>query len=103
MDVKENIEKQINAGFTRQEIYQNLMNSGYSKEQLDAEFSHALSYMAEEQKKDGVSGWSIFLGVVFLIIVFFRVARYNNSGSTLVFLSIFTGIGLAIYFFTKRR
>ena len=102
MNIKENIEKQINAGFTREEIYQNLLSAGFSREQVDAEFPHAISFLAEEQQKSSVSGTSIFLGILFIVVVFFRIARFGNTGSALAFLSIITGIGMAIYFFTKR-
>lgn len=100
MDLKENIEKQINAGFTREEIYQNLLSSGYTKEQVDIEFPKGVAVAVAQQ--GSVSTGSILLGILFIFVVLFRVARFGNSGTFLAFLSIITGIGMAIYFFTKR-
>jgi hypothetical protein len=107
MDIKTDIEKQVNAGFSRQEIINNLIAKGHSQEEISKAYT-AVSTAPEFRENTGSVGvGSILLGILFIVIVIFRIFRYSNSnggaGKVFAFLGIFTGIGLAIYYFTKKK
>ncbi len=99
MELKEKVEKQIAAGFTQQEIYNNLILEGHSQTEIDTAYG---STVTEHNRSNTVSTKSILLGLLFLVIVIFRIARFANGGGVFLFLSILTGIGMMIYFFTRR-
>ena len=101
--LQEEIQQQISIGFTKQEIGQNLLAKGY----IEIEIKEALakinfSKVAAESNGGSVSTKSILLGVLFLVVVFIRLARYANGGNIFLGISVITGIGMVIYFFTKR-
>jgi hypothetical protein len=102
MNLTEDIEKQINAGFSKPEIYKNLMSSGYSKDQIDAALPSAVTMVNAETANNSVSTKSILLGCLFLVVVIFRIARFANTGSIFAFIGIITGIILAVIYFTRR-
>jgi hypothetical protein len=108
MDIKTDIEKQVNAGFTRQEIINNLRAKGHTQEEINNAYSAVSSAPAFRENHGSVGVGSILLGILFIGIVIFRVFRYSNmngsgAGKVFAFLGIFTGLGLAIYYFTKKK
>lgn len=106
MDLKEKIEKQLEAGFESDEIYASLLKDGHSKEEIDREFKPAA---VAHKRSNQVSGTSIFFGILFLVIVIFRIIRLGNSsgnnetGTILAVIGIFTGLGLMIYFLHRKE
>ena len=85
--------------FSKEEIEQNLLAKGYSAEEIKA----ALTNIKFENASGGsVSTKSILFGVLFGIIVLFRIARFANTGGIFVGLGIITGLGMMIYFFTRK-
>lgn len=103
MELKEKVEKQLSAGFESHEIYANLLKDGYSKEEIDREFKPAVT---AHNTSSQPSAKGIILGIVFLLIVIFRIVRFSNaSGDAAIFafISIITGIGLMIFWFTRKR
>jgi hypothetical protein len=107
MDIKTDIEKQVNAGFTRQEIINNLVAKGHSQDEINTAYSVVSSTPEFRENNSSVGVGSILLGILFVIIVIFRIYRYSGSnggaGKVFAFLSIFTGIALAIYYFTRKK
>ena len=102
MELKEKIHKQATAGFSSAEIYNSLLADGHDKEEIDKEMK---AEAAEIKKNNSVSPGSIFLGILMVLVIMFRIFRYSNSNgtaATLAFISIFTGIGLAIFFLRKE-
>jgi hypothetical protein len=102
LELREKIEKQLTAGFQSNEIYKNLLGDGHSKEDIDSELGNIL---VEKKKSRQIKPTNILFGVIFLLVIFFRVIRFSNSSgnvSIIAFISIITGIGVCIYFFTKR-
>lgn len=103
MELKEKVEKQLAAGFQTQEIYTNLVNEGYSKEEIEREFEPAV---VAHNSSGGVSTKGIIFGFIFLLIVIFRIVRYSNSngsGAVFAFISIITGIALMIFWFSRKK
>lgn len=108
MDINTDIEKQVNAGFTRQEIVNNLLAKGHTQEEINKAYSSISAAPVFSETGSSVSTGSILLGILFIIIVIFRIYRYTSSnggsaGKFFAFLSIFTGIALAIYYFTRKK
>jgi hypothetical protein len=110
MDIKTDIEKQVNAGFTRQEIFNNLAAKGHTQDEISKAYSTVSSAPQFDASPGGgsIGIGSILLGILFIVIVIFRIGRFSNmngngAGKFFAFLSIFTGIGLAIYYFTKKN
>ena len=102
-NLQEEIAQQINIGFTKAEIEQNLLSKGYADTEVNealakVNFSEAMA----ESNGGGVSTKSILFGALFVVAVFVRFARYSSTGSIFAGLGVITGIGMAIYFFTKR-
>jgi hypothetical protein len=103
MDLNEKIIKQINAGYTRDEIYENLLSDGHSKEEIDREYAVVSK---EVKSSNQVSTKGLVFGFIFLIIVIFRIFRFSNSsgtGAVLGFITIITGIILMIMWFSKKK
>lgn len=86
--------------FSKEEIEQNLLAKGYNAQEIKA----ALATVKVESNSGGNSSTKgILLGILFGIIVLFRIARFANTGGIFVGLGIITGIGMMIYFFTKKN
>jgi hypothetical protein len=103
MEIKEKIQKQLSAGFSTAEIYNSLLADGHPKEEIDKEITFEAAAIQDTKKK---SSKNIWLGLLFMVIVVLRLARYSNSSgaaSTFAFISIFSGIALAIYYLTKSN
>jgi hypothetical protein len=103
MDIKEKISKQLSAGYSNTEIYDNLLSDGHPREEIDQEFT----LIAQEAKeRSQVSTKGILLGSLFLLIVVFRIFRFSGSsgtGAVFAFISIITGVLLVIYWFTRKK
>lgn len=103
MELKEQVEKQLAAGFQTEEIYANLLGEGYSKEEIEREFKPAV---VAHNSSGRVSTKGIIFGFIFLFIVIFRIAKYSNSsgnGAVFAFISIIGGIVLMLFWFTRRK
>jgi hypothetical protein len=98
MELDEKIEKQVNAGFTKEQIVENLLGEGHSKEEIESQLK---AIPIEINASKGTSTKNILLGFLFLIVVVWRISRYTHYGSTLALISIFSGLLLAILYFTK--
>ncbi|ANE52160.1 hypothetical protein [Flavisolibacter tropicus] len=102
-NLQEEIAKQINIGFSKEEIEQNLLSKGYTSTEINEalskiDFSNAIA----ESNGGKVSGTSIAFGIVFIVGALVRFARFLNGGSVLAGLGVLTAGGMAIYYFTKR-
>ena len=102
-NLQEEIAQQINIGFTKAEIEQNLLSKGFTNTEINealakVNFSEAMT----ESNGGSISTKSILFGALFVVAAFVRFARYSNTGSILAGLGVITAIGMAIYFFTKR-
>lgn len=105
MDLKEKIEKQLKAGFPAEQVYENLLADGYSRNEIDQEFRMTAAEIKESRQPNIKN---IVFGSLFIVIVTYRIWRYANTSSSgaasiLGMISIFTGIALAIYFFTRKK
>lgn len=99
-NVHEEVNQQASIGFSREEIRQNLLAKGYT----ETEINEVLASVKPEVNNDGgVSTKHVLLGLLFLVIVLFRIGRFTNGGGVFAGLGIVTGIGMVIYFFTKRK
>jgi hypothetical protein len=104
-DIKEDIRQQVDIGFGKREIIDNLRTKGYSDEEIK-DGLNGINFSAAAATGSGggsVSGGSIALGILFLIVAMWRLARAANNGSGILIIGVITAIGMAIYFFTKRR
>jgi hypothetical protein len=102
--LKLEVEKQVAAGFNLQEIEENLRAKGYS----DAEIKEATSdkhiqSAVLETNSGSVSGKSIAIGILFLVVAVWRLSRYSNGGNIFLGIGVITAIILALLHFTKKR
>ncbi len=106
-NIQEEIQQQINIGFGKDDIVQNLRSKGYNTQEInDAIANINFSSVVTESNGGSVSGKSILIGVLFLVIALARFARNSNGGSNsniFIGLGVFSAIGMAIYFFTKKK
>jgi MFS superfamily sulfate permease-like transporter len=102
--LNEEIAKQADIGFSKNEIIDNLKAKGYSKEEVDTAIAQFNFSTATATNAEGsVSTKSILLGVLFVIVMIIRLGRAANTGSIFAILGIFTAAGMAYYFFTKKK
>lgn len=99
MELKDKIEKQIEAGFTLDEIIKNLLADGYSREEINDNFK---AVSAQIKKTGKIPARSLFIGIAFSVIVLVRIALFAQTGSVLMFIGIFTGIIIAVLAFARR-
>jgi hypothetical protein len=99
MNIQENIQRQINAGFSKHEIIENLKQQGHTEEEI-ANHSTSLDGMGatdgiglEEPAKKENSGKNIITGIIFLVLGLTRLLGIRGGSSGL---SIILGIGLVI-------
>lgn len=103
-ELKEDVEKQVAAGFSIQEIEQNLRSKGYTDADIKEATSHANIQSAVLETNSGsVSGKNIALGILFLLVAVWRFSRYTNGGNIFLGIGVVTAILLAFIFFTKKR
>jgi multisubunit Na+/H+ antiporter MnhB subunit len=99
-NVQEEVNQQASIGFSKEEIQQNLLAKGYT----ETEIKEVLANVKLEENNEGsVSTKHVLLGILFLVIVLFRIGRFTNGGGFFAGMGIVTGIGMMIYFFTKRK
>jgi hypothetical protein len=102
--LNEEIAKQADIGFSKSEIINNLKAKGYSKEEVETAISQFnFSATATSNTGGSVSTTSILLGILFIVIMLFRMGRAFSSGGFFTILGIFTAAGMAWYFFTKKK
>lgn len=102
-DLQEEVEQQINIGFSKEEIEQNLLLKGYSSAEINDVLSRTnFSDVIAESKGGKVSGTSIVFGIVFILSALVRFARFLNGGSALAGIGVLTAGGMAIYYFSRR-
>lgn len=107
LSLQEEIQKQVEIGFSRKEIEENLRPKGFN----DGDIKQALDRVqfAPEavagSSGGSVSTKSILIGILFLIAACFRFARAARGGSfSFIFgIGVITAISMAIYFFTKKK
>ncbi|RZL48143.1 MAG: hypothetical protein EOP00_10000 [Pedobacter sp.] len=73
--LEEDINSQVNAGFTRQEIKQNLLMKGISEEEINNSFETTNFEQVAASRNNGVSYKSIIITIIFLLISTFKVIR----------------------------
>lgn len=102
--LNEEIAKQADIGFSKNEIIDNLKAKGYSKEEVDTAISQFNFGAAAVTNSGGtVSTKSILLGLLFVVVMILRLGRAANTGSIFAILGIFTAAGMAFYFFTRKK
>jgi|GEM_PF-3840023 len=104
MELKEKIEKQISAGFSKEEIYNQLLADGHSKEEIDKQLKETNIAI---KNNSAVSGKTILVGIGLFIVIILRIARYSNSqsstASSLGMISIVLGIIVLILYLARRH
>jgi hypothetical protein len=106
MDLKTDIEKQFQAGFTREDIYKNLQDKGYSTTEIDQHYVTVSNDPAiSNGEGGGVSGKNLAIGALFLVIMIWRLSRIKsgNAGNTFLIIGVITAFILAILYFTRRK
>jgi hypothetical protein len=73
--LEEDINNQINAGFTRYEIKQNLLMKGISEQEINKTFETINFEQAAANRHNGVSYKSVIITIVFLLISTFKIVR----------------------------
>lgn len=103
--LQEDIQQQQSMDFTKKDIELNLLAKGFTQDEI----TQALASVPETTggSSGGVSTKNILLGLLFVAVFILRLSRVasNKSGTTvtvLLCLGVFSAIGMAIYFFTKR-
>ena len=108
MDIQKFVTIQANGGFSKKEIHANALSQGYTAE----EATNALSVLdllpsasSNTESEGSVSTKSILMGVLFLVVMVARFARFSDGGGSNIFLllGVCTAIGMAVYFFTKKN
>ncbi len=104
MDIKTDIEKQISAGFSKEEIYNNLLAKGFSQQEIDANYINVSNDPRIVQRHGSVSPKSIALGILFLLVMVWRLSKLQNGGGGTIFLiiGVITAFILAMLYFTRR-
>jgi hypothetical protein len=103
-ELKEDVEKQVAAGFSLNEIEQNLRTKGYPDADIkEATSSSNIQSAVLETNSGSVSGKSIAIGILFLLIAAWRLSRYSNGGNIFLGIGVVTAILLAVLYFTKKQ
>ena len=100
MELKEKIEKQISAGFSKEQIYNQLLADGHTKEEIDTQLKETNVAI---KNNNSASGKSLLIGIGLIVVVILRVARYSHYGSSLALVSIILGIVVVIIYFARPR
>lgn len=103
MDIKEDIEKQLNAGFSKEDIYKNLEGKGYTAGEIDQHYVTVSNDPEIRSRNGSVSTGSILLGILFLVVMVVRFARYQNNGNSFMLVGVITAFILALLFFTRKK
>jgi hypothetical protein len=106
-NLHEEIQQQVNIGFNRQEIEQNLLPKGYAetdiRQALDKVQFAEVAVTGSNGSSGSVSTKSILLGLLFIVAACVRLARFAKGGNIIFGLGVITAVGMAIYFFSKRK
>lgn len=110
MTIREEILEQTNKGISKDQIRKNLLDAGHDADTIERDLNSILPderiYNDIPEDTGSVSPMSIIIGIIFLIVAVARFARFSSSGgnfgSLFLFIGVFTAIGMAIYFFTKK-
>jgi hypothetical protein len=105
MTVKEDIAKQIELGFSKEEIIANLKANNHPPEEiLDGLKSTDFRNVQNNASTGKTSASSIIFGIIFLGVALVRIGR-AMSGNANVFtvVGIFTAIIIAIAYFMRRN
>ena len=102
MDIKTDIEKQINAGFTKDEILKNLREIGYSDTEINQQYTTISSLPEMKERHGTVKPGSVLIGILALVVMMLRISRFQNSGNVFLLIGVVTAGVLAILYFTKR-
>lgn len=104
-DIKEQINEQIESGFTKPEIVKNLVEKGYNEKLVNTELTAIIkqSKAASNTGSEGGNTKGVVIGVLFIIVACVRFARYANGGTIFLGIGVVTAIGMAIYFMTKKK
>ena len=102
MDIKTDIEKQINAGFTKDEILKNLREKGYSDTEINQQYATISSLPEMKERHGTVKPGSVLIGILALVVMMLRISRFQNSGNVFLLIGVVTAGVLAILYFTKR-
>ena len=104
MDIKSDIEKQFNAGFSKEEIYANLLAKGFTQAEIDSNYTVVSNDPEIKQRTGSVSGKNIAIGILFLLIMVWRLSRIKEgqAGNTFLIIGVITALILAVLFFTKK-
>jgi hypothetical protein len=102
--LKLEVEKQVAAGFNLQEIEENLRAKGYSDTEIkEATSDKHIQSAVLETNSGSVSGKSIAIGILFLLVAVWRLSRYSNGGNIFLGIGVITAIILALLHFTRKR
>lgn len=73
--LEEDIDNQINAGFTKYEIKQNLLMKGISEDEIDKTFEKTNFQQAASSRQNGVSYKSIIITIILILVSTFKIVR----------------------------
>jgi len=100
MDLKEKVEKQISAGFSKEEINQQLLADGHTQEEINQQLKDTdIAIRSNSQ----VSGKAVLIGIGLIVMVIIRIARYSSFQSSWGLISIITGILVVIFYLARRH
>ncbi len=99
-NITEEIQQQVNLGFTQAEIESNLLTKGYTNEDIQSALQN--KNFRPVSAHGSVSTKSILIGIGFLILAGIRFGRYLSTGSVLAIILVITAILLALLHFSKR-
>lgn len=105
-NIEEEIHSQIIAGFTIHEIRQNLRLKGNSEAEIDDAFGKVNfeQVAAISSSGQGTSAKSIILGILFVLLILFKIGRVASHGAGwLLVISIIVGIIGIVSYFVRRR
>jgi hypothetical protein len=105
MTVKEDIAKQIELGFSKEEIIANLKANNHPPEEILEGLKTTNFTNVQNMASTGkTSTSSIIFGVIFLIVAIIRMGRaMSGNANVFTIVGIFTAIILAIVYFTRRN
>ncbi|HEV7781834.1 MAG TPA: LPXTG cell wall anchor domain-containing protein [Chitinophagaceae bacterium] len=80
-----------------------MQDKGFTVQEIDQNYVAVSNDPEIKQRYGKVSPGSILLGILFLVVMVVRMARYQNNGNIFLLIGVFTALILAILFFTKRK
>ena len=103
-ELHEDIQKQLNIGFKKNSIANNLLLKGHSKEDIKDAFTTIKAEQTTNSHDTGsASATSIWLGIIFIVVVIIKLTTSANNSSFLLALAAIICVGSAVYYFTKKE